>query len=144
MASYVIDTSVMIQYFITQIHTPEARVLVSQMNHGDLLYVPEFCLLECVNVMWKQVRFRGLPQTDAEQFIVDLLDLPLQIVRVNTLLPRALQIDLTHQLAVYYSLYIALALNLSCPLITVDDRQLSAASDAGAIIKSITDFAPAF
>ncbi|MBD2041116.1 type II toxin-antitoxin system VapC family toxin [Microcoleus sp. FACHB-672] len=144
MASYVVDTSVMIQYFITQIHAPVARVLVSQINQGDLLYVPEFCLLECVNVMWKQVRFRGLPQTDAEQFIVDLLDLPLQVVRVNTLLPRALlQIGLTHQLAVYDSLYIALSLNLNCPLITVDDRQLNAASDAGVVIKPITDFMPA-
>ncbi len=63
MVSYVVDASVVVQYAITQAYTPEARVLVARMYQGEQLYVPEFCLLECVNVLWKEVRFRGLPQT---------------------------------------------------------------------------------
>ena len=56
-----------------------------------------------------------------------MLTLPLQMQPVYNLLPQALQIGLAHQLAVYDSLYIALALSLNCPLVTVDDLQLQAA-----------------
>ncbi|MCL1462865.1 type II toxin-antitoxin system VapC family toxin [Argonema galeatum] len=142
MANYVVDTSVVSQYSITQTYTPQARVLVARMYEGDELYVPEFCLLECANVLWKEVRFRGLSQTNAEQIIAELLALPFQMVSVSLLLPRALQIGLTHQLAVYDSLYIALALDRGFPLITVDDKQLNAATACGVVIKPINDFSP--
>lgn len=142
MANYVVDTSVVSQYSITQTYTPQARVLVARMYEGDELYVPEFCLLECANVLWKEVRFRGLSQTNAEQILTELLALTFQIVSVSILLPRALQIGLNHQLAVYDSLYIALALDMGFPLITVDDKQLNAATACGVVIKPITDFSP--
>lgn len=106
------------------------------------MYIPEFCLIECVNVLWKKVRFQGLLQTNAEQLIDDLLVLPFQIVPVNQLLLQALQIGLTRKLAVYDSLYIALALDLDCPLITVDDIQADAAAQNSVTLKLITDFSP--
>jgi len=112
------------------------------MHQGDRLYIPEFCTSECVKVLWKNVRFQGLPQTDAEQFIDELLALTFQIVPVKELLLQALQIGLTRQFAVHDSLYIALALKLNCPLITVDDRQAAAAAENGVTLKLITDFSP--
>ena len=142
MANYVVDTSVVSQYSISQSYTPQVRVLITRMYAGDQLYIPEFSLLECANVLWKEVRFRGLSQTNAEEIIAELLKLPFQIVPVKNLLPRALQIGLTHQLAIYDSLYIALALDLNFPLITVDDKQLNAAIACGVLIKPITDFLP--
>jgi len=141
--SYVVDTSVVAHYLYADTYTPQVRVLVDLMYQGDRLYIPEFCLIECVNVLWKKVRFQGLPQTDAEQLIDELLALPLQIVPVKDLLLQALQIGLNRQLAVYDSLYIALALNLDCPLITVDDRQADAAAENNVTLKQITDFSPA-
>ena len=92
------------------------------------------------NVLWKHIRFDGLPQTDATEVVANLLMLPFQIVTVHPLLPTALQIGLRHQLAVYDSLYIALALKVNCPLITVDTRQSNAAAASGVILKAITDF----
>ncbi len=140
MAIYVVDASVVIQYAITQVYTPEARILITQMYQGDQLYIPEFCLLECVNVLWKEVRFRGLPQTQAKHIINELLALSFQTMPAIDLLPRALEIGLSCQLAVYDSLYIALALTLDCPLVTVDDRQGNGATISGVVLKSITDF----
>ncbi|HEY9849668.1 MAG TPA: type II toxin-antitoxin system VapC family toxin [Leptolyngbyaceae cyanobacterium] len=142
MANYVVDTSLVSQYSISQTYTPQARVLITRMYAGDELYIPEFSLLECANVLWKEVRFRGLSQTNAEEIISELLRLPFQIVSVKHLLPRALQIGITHQLAVYDSLYIALALDLNFPLITVDNKQLNAAIACGVTIKPIEDFLP--
>jgi predicted nucleic acid-binding protein len=139
-ATYVVDASVAIKRFLQETYTVEARVLLGRMSQGDRLYVAEFFLIECVNVLWTNVRFRGLPQTDAERFTAELLALPFQIAPVKKLLPQALQISLTHQLAIYDSLYIALAQSLNCPLITVDARQLNAATACGVVIKPITDF----
>lgn len=140
MSAYVVDASVIIQYAVTQTYTAEARILVAQMYGGETLHIPEFCLLECTNVLWKEVRFQGLPQDNAEQIIQELLRLPFQVESVSQLLPEALQIGLSYQLAIYDSLYIALAQHLDLPLITVDERQSVAASSYGIIVKPISDF----
>jgi predicted nucleic acid-binding protein len=58
------------------------------------------------------------------------------------LLPKALQIGLVNQLPIYDSLYIALALELNCPLITVDQRQANTAVVSGVTLKAIADFSP--
>lgn len=140
--TYVVDTSVVIRRFVVETYTPEVRVLLSRMEQGVRLYIPEFCLIESTNVLWKNVRFRGMPQVDAAQFVVELLEIPFQIVPVSNLLPRALRLGLSDELAVYDSLYIALALELDCPLITVDQRQAEAAARSGVALKAIADFSP--
>ncbi|MBD2775192.1 type II toxin-antitoxin system VapC family toxin [Iningainema tapete] len=139
-AIYVVDTSVVMQYLLTETYTSHAIVLVQQLQQGAQLCIPEFCLLECANVLWKQVRFQGMSQTEASLLLVELLALPLEIMPVGNLLQRALLIGLDHQLAVYDSFYIALAARLSCPLITVDQRQAQAATASNVVIKPITDF----
>jgi predicted nucleic acid-binding protein len=141
-AQYVVDTSVIIQYLITETYTPHTRVLIAQLAQNVEINVPEICIVECTNVLWKQVRFQGMPRLLAEQLVVDLGILPLQIIAMSSLLPRALAVGLSYQLAVYDSLYIALAESLNCPLITVDQRQAQAASAAGVTLKPITDFSP--
>ena len=62
---YVVDASVVMQYFITDTYTPLVSILLNRLNQGDRLYVPEFCLLECANVLWKQERFQSMPRTEA-------------------------------------------------------------------------------
>jgi predicted nucleic acid-binding protein len=141
MAIYVVDASVIIQFAINQIYSAQATILLRGLEAGrDELYIPEFSLLECTNVLWKEVRFGGLPERQAERFVQDLIELPFHIASARELLPHALQIGLAYQLAVYDSLYIALALRLSCPLITVDNRQAGAAAANQVALKSITDF----
>ncbi|NJL57900.1 type II toxin-antitoxin system VapC family toxin [bacterium] len=142
MAIYVVDASVVIQYAITQTYTSEAQALIARMYLGDRLYIPEFCLLECTNVLWKQVRFQGLPQSQARAIINELLALAFDITPTVPLLSRTLPIGLSCELAIYDSLYIALALELNCPLVTVDIRQEHCARASGATLVPITDFAP--
>jgi predicted nucleic acid-binding protein len=110
------------------------------MNGATRLLVPEFCLVECTNVLWKRVRFENMPQASAEQLARDLHTLPLTLVSVKSLYERALQIGLAHKLAIYDSVYIALAERRRYPLITGDVRQEAAARAVGVTIKPITDF----
>jgi len=55
-------------------------------------------------------------------------------------MPRALEIGLKHQLAIYDSIYIALAEKLNYPLITVDQKQAKASQAEGITLKNIADF----
>ena len=142
MSDYIVDASVVIQRLIRDTYTEQTRALFSQLTEADNLIVPEFCLLECTNVLWKQVRFQGMAQSQAELLVNDLAALPLVIMRGRDLLQHGLQIGLRHQLAVYDSVYIALALKLNYPLITVDERQERAAAAEGVTIKALTDFKP--
>jgi len=47
---------------------------------------------------------------------------------------------LKHQLAIYDSIYIALAEKLNYPLITVDQKQAKASQAEGVTLKNIADF----
>jgi predicted nucleic acid-binding protein len=140
MTSYVIDASVVIQHFIPDAYTANADVLFDELGETLTLHVPEFCLLECTNVLWKQVRFQNLTQDEAENLLNDLTGLPLTTIQVADLLKRSLEIGLAHQLAVYDSLYLALAEQLGYPLITADTKQETAARAIGVTLKPITDF----
>lgn len=53
MAVYIVDASVVIEYLVTGVYTPNARALFNQAAANDRFIVPEFCLLECTNVLWK-------------------------------------------------------------------------------------------
>jgi len=140
MPNYVVDTSIVADVLITGSFTAHAEALILSVSRTTSLLVPEFCVVECINVLWKRVRAGELTQEEAEQLADDLKILPLTLVSVKNVLPRALQIGLAHQLAIYDSIYIALAEKYGYPLITADAKQEKAARAIGITIKPVTDF----
>jgi len=140
MSDYVVDVSVIVQRLIRDRYTNNAKALFQRLTAPDQLYAPEFCSLECANVLWKHVRFHGMPRAEADILLRDLVGLPLALQPVTGLLERSLEIGLAHQLAMYDSLYIALAERLRYPLITADAKQEAAARVLGVSLKAITDF----
>lgn len=142
MATYIVDASVVIERFIRGPYTANAQALFAQLAVNDTLIIPEFCLLEATNVLWKHVRFQGMPLAQAQTLLRDLRALPLKRAPVKRLLNTALDIGLKHQLAIYDSAYIALALHSRYPLITIDQPQSRAATAEGATLKPVTDFKP--
>lgn len=133
---YVVDVSVIMAFLLNEPYTDNAIALFRQANLPNQLCVPDFATAECVNVLWKQVRFQGMAQMTAEQLIADLLALPLSYYAVGHGYADALR----YQLAIYDSVYIALAKQLGYPLITVDQRQATAAATENVTVKAITDF----
>ena len=61
MSRYIVDTSIVIQRLIVETHTPHVIELFRSVISVGELIVPEFCLIECANVLWKHVRFQGMP-----------------------------------------------------------------------------------
>lgn len=137
MANTIVDASVVIEYLITGPHTPEVQAFFNRVTAADRLIVPEFCLLECTNVIWKQVRFGGMAHSDAQDLVRVLRMLKLRRAPVRQILDRALGIALAHTLAVYDSAYIALALHYAYPLVTLDQRQSQAAAAEGVSLISM-------
>lgn len=142
MNDYVVDASIVIQHLITDRYTPNVDALFEQLNQDVRLHAPEFCVVECTNILWKNVRRSTLPQDRALDLATDVANLQITFANINELLQSALEIGLRQGLAVYDSVYIALARALNCPLITDDENQAKAASSEGVRVKPITDFVP--
>jgi predicted nucleic acid-binding protein len=141
LTSYVVDASVVAHHLIKDTFTANADALFALIEKEVSLYVPEFCAIECTNVLWKQVHFHSMPQGEAEILAQQLAALPLNYAPIDAeLLTRALQIGVANKLAIYDSIYIALAEKYAYPLITADAKQETAARTTGVIIKLITDF----
>ena len=52
MNEYILDASIVVQHFVTDIHTANVDVLFEEVGNTVTAYIPEFCLLECTNVLW--------------------------------------------------------------------------------------------
>jgi predicted nucleic acid-binding protein len=142
MATYVVDASILIEYLVTGPYTENARALFRQSAALHDFIIPEFCLLECANVLWKHVRFQGMSASQAEALLRHLGRMPLTRVPVKSALRNGLSIGLRRGLAVYDSIYIALAQRSLYPLITVDRPQERAAAAENVALKPLTDFRP--
>ncbi len=140
MTTYVVDASAVIEYLVSGSYTVNADALFNRLSPVDTIVAPEFCLLECTNVIWKHVRFQGMSRQQADKTLRDLRALPLKRVPTKSVLHYALEIGLKYQLAVYDSAYVALAKRSNYPLITVDQPQTRAATAEGVTLKPITDF----
>lgn len=140
MSRYIVDTSIIVQALTVDKHTAHVKALFRGLTSADELIIPEFCLLECTNVLWKHVRFQGLSLSDAELLVEDLVDLPLTVQDVTELFKSGLQIGVKHQLAIYDSIYVAMAKHFNIPLITDDIKQGQVAVAEGVTLKAITDF----
>lgn len=139
---YIVDTSVLIQAFVADTESARARTLIHTAFESppSVLHIPEFCLLECGNIIWKRVLFHALPLIDANRTLESLRKTPLTVHLASDFLPRALEIAVQHRLAVYDSIYLAMVEKLRYPFITVDTQQATAAQNLGVVIKPLSDF----
>lgn len=140
MANYIVDASIVIEYLVVGTYTPNVISFFNQVKNTDRLIVPEFCLLECTNVIWKQVRFRNMNSADGENLINALRALKLRRTPMKRLLNRTFRIAANNNLAVYDSGYISLALYYGYPLLTLDQAQSRSAAVEGVTLIPITNF----
>jgi predicted nucleic acid-binding protein len=141
----VLDANVLIQDYLAEGNTPHTQALLAQLADADpcKLHLPEFCIVECANILWRHVPFHGMALDTATRSVETMRSLPLTLHPVLGLLPRALAIGSARQLAVYDSVYIALAEMLKLPLVTDDRKQAMVAQAVGVSLKPISDFRPA-
>jgi predicted nucleic acid-binding protein len=116
---FVIDADVAIKWFLPEIHSDAALRLVGQQH---TLHAPDLIFSEFGNVLWKRVRKNEISRNEAEATMQAFLSLPLQVESSRRLVPLAFEIASGQNRTVYDSLYLAAAIALQFPLVTVDAK----------------------
>ena len=119
MSVFVVDASLVIKWFVPEIHSDAARRWLGASHD----YVaPDLLFSEAGNAVWKKVRRKELDVTEARQLVVDLAHVAVETVATRSLLQDALTLALTAGITVYDAMYLTLAARLETEVITGDDR----------------------
>jgi predicted nucleic acid-binding protein len=133
---YVLDASVAAKWFTRHEEPDRHKAIALRARHLSglcALAVPEFSLLEIVNA----VRFSGrADESDANRAVAALEKLRLDIVPLDwELLRQATRIAWSFQVALYDSVYVALAERLGFPLLTADESMARKLSGHGSVVR---------
>ena len=119
MSVFVVDASLVIKWFVPEIHSEAARRWLGAWHD----YVaPDLLFSEAGNTIWKKVRRKELEETEGRQLVTDLAQVAVETVRTRSLLQDALALALTAGITVYDAMYLTLAVRLDTQVITGDDR----------------------
>lgn len=119
MSGYIVDASVVIKWFLPEIHS-DAAFRVTQLH--ERLHVPAFMTMELGNVIAKKIRRKELTRADGTGILKELRHLPLQRHPDDRLFPAAYELALDTQQSLYDCLYLALAEAVDGQLITADRK----------------------
>jgi predicted nucleic acid-binding protein len=129
MGNVVVDSSVVIKWFVAEPYSNESRRLLNDYSTGKVDFIePDLLYAEVGNIVWRKHVLQGLNAVDAQQILHAFGKLSLRVVSASTLLADAYQMAVTHQRTVYDSLYLALAVRENCPFVTADEKLVNAVS----------------
>lgn len=117
----ILDASVIIKWFVQhqEQDRKQAIWIRNQLVQGKLrVIVPDLIFYEIVNALKMK---RGVEKSDLRIIIKILFQYPLEIVwPTEELMKNASLLAYENDLTIYDSIYLALAQDLDCPLITAD------------------------
>ncbi len=119
MSVFVVDASVVVKWFVPEIHSDAARRLLASPHE----YVaPDLLFAEAANTIWKKVRRQELSAEQGQPLVTDIGRVAVEIVSCRALAEDAYALANATGRTVYDAMYIALAVRLNTRLITADDR----------------------
>jgi len=120
LACLVVDANVIIKWHVEEIHSGAAKRLLD--DNAPELHVPDLLYPEVANILWKKVR-RGDLTADQGRTIARLIAIaPLEVHPSAPLMEAAYEIAIATERSAYDSLYVALAMQLDCRLVTADEK----------------------
>jgi predicted nucleic acid-binding protein len=123
---YVLDSCVGFKWLIVEPNTDKARKLRDEYRQGihDLL-APDVFPVEIAHALTRAERQGRITPVEGTQLMVDMLTTLPRLFPSLPLLPRAYQISSTARIGIYDCLYVALAEQEGCQLVTTDARLLT-------------------
>jgi predicted nucleic acid-binding protein len=141
----VVDASVAVKWILPEDGHEEAVLLQDQYQEEKIdLIAPTLLIAEVANVLWKRARRGDLTFHDAQHCFQGFLrDSPI-LMESSAMEASALGLALAHGRPAYDCLYLALALEHRCDLITADERFFRAMNPALPCIRllSVPDSRP--
>ena len=121
---WVIDASVGLKLFIDDPLSNSVHDLFAHLGDDPpaRFYVPDLFYIEVANVLWKYVRWQGLPPADAGDYLAALGKLTLQSTPTSELMGDALKLAVEYQITAYDASYLALAQRLDLRVLTADAK----------------------
>lgn len=123
MSTFVLDASVVIKWFIPEVHSAAARRLLEGVHN---YFAPDLLFAEVGNAFWKKVQLGQLIADDAQEFVTDLSEINVETLPCRTLAGDAHALAVATGRTVYDMMYLALTLRLKAQLITADERLYNA------------------
>jgi predicted nucleic acid-binding protein len=122
MSDTVVDSSVVVKWILPEPDSAQAQRLITDVAlKGERLIILDLVFPEVANAIWKRYH-RGLATFDeTNQFLDDLLRIPVHVEPAVRLLKPAMEIAAKYDRAVYDALFVALAQDLGLPGVTADE-----------------------
>jgi predicted nucleic acid-binding protein len=131
---FVVDASVVVKWFVPEIHSEKARGLLALPHE----YVaPELLFAEAANTIWKKVRRKELSAEEGQPLVADIGRVAVETVSCRALAEDAYALAHATGRTVYDAMYVALAVRLNTRLITADDRLEAALRNVPAVADHI-------
>jgi len=142
MSKVVVDSNVLVKWFIPEDHHEEAKALLQDHLYGSTTVVtPRYALLEFANTMRKYV-FRGLIDLEKALKIYELLveSAPQFFEEKEELVKKALDYAMQKGITVYDAYYIILAHEFNTVTYTADERLLTHLKGKEQAVKHIREY----
>jgi len=123
----VLDASVALGHVLGEPWRARAEHILDSLAAGSSrLVAPWLFDLECASGLVKAVRRRRLEEAYALDYLLDLLDLPIERLEASGIEVEALLLALEYGISSYDAVYVALAAEERLPLVTADARLVRA------------------
>lgn len=124
MEKVVVDSSIAVKWFVNEPKSKEAlNILSKHREKRVIIVVPDIIHLEIINGLFFSYK---LSATQLRQIIISLKSLELQFTSINEIkLSNAALLMEKFNIASYDGLFVSLAQELNCPLITNDKKHHS-------------------
>jgi predicted nucleic acid-binding protein len=132
----VVDASVAAKWVLTEVDSTAARRVIEQAR----LLAPELLWAELGSLLWRRHRIGELSASEARELLLSLRAFPIRTYAMFPLLPLALEIALTLGHSVYDCVYLALAGQEDCRVVTAD-RRFRQAVASGPLAASVIELA---
>lgn len=142
MSVFVVDASVVVKWFVPEVHSDAARRLLG-MRHEYV--APDLLFAEAANTIWKKVGRKELTAEEGPRIVADIGRIAVETIACRALAEDAFALANATGRTVYDAMYVALAVRLDTRLITADDRLEAALRSVPAVaehIQLVQTFAP--
>jgi predicted nucleic acid-binding protein len=130
MKSYVVDSSVVAKWLLPEPESKRAQLLIKT---DYLLRAPDLIMPEFASVLLKRIVRKEMTAHECadllSRFLNEYLDVRVHLVPSRLLALKALEIAREERRSIYDSLYLALAVQAQCQLITADEKLVNAITD---------------